>query len=146
MVKRLKEDDLYNVDRQSWMTLALRTVLTETEKVPAWTLDNLEFGNGDNLESQVQDLYQFLHTLGTGGKGKSTWINRVHRQNFDLRGNWLAKELNRSGTQGKDSKRRMELYAQRKQMRNYDDMKILWHKCPSRCALSGQLILSLIHI
>ena len=146
MVTRLKENDLYNVDRRVWMVRVLTTVLTETEKVPAWTLDkfepgaSLKFGTADNLKSQVEDLYKFLHTLGTGGKGKSTWINRVHRQNLDLRGNWLAKELNRSGTQGKDSKRRMELYAQRKQMRNYDDMKILWHKCPSRCALSGQLI------
>ena len=42
MVTRLKENDLYNVDRRVWMVRVLTTVLTETEKVPAWTLDKFE--------------------------------------------------------------------------------------------------------
>lgn len=77
--------------------------------------------------------------IGYVGYGKlTTWISARHRDNFDLRGNWLTKELRRSGgTNGRLSDRRVELYQQRQKLYNYDDFARLWDMCPLKCAITG---------
>ncbi len=148
---RLTTEDIYAVDQTEWMRAAVQTAITETAEVPAWvpndwvfevkmkkTINNFFDDKGDKSDAEV--MFEHLKTLHLGSAGGSTWINRVSREHMDLKSNWLTKELRRSGVKGRDSERRIGLYEERKKLKNRKDLEILWNKCPSRCAISGQLI------
>jgi hypothetical protein len=84
-----------------------------------------------------------LLEMGTGAvPGKlTTWVSAQHRNNYDLRGNWLTKELRRSGgNSDRLSDRRKELYKQRQKLYNYEDFARLWDMCPQTCAITGTYI------
>lgn len=80
-----------------------------------------------------------ISTLLTMKKG-STWSHAAARENADVVGNWFAKELNRSGDKKRDSKRRCDLYKQRRSMINDVDMKALRNMSIHTCLLSGHPI------
>lgn len=134
---RLTEKDIYAVDNSEWMKAALRTAITETAEVPAWKPCNEKYGE---QFLDVDTLFEYLKKLKTGSKDKTTWHNVVSRAYMDLKSNWLSQALSRFGAQKSDSLRRHELYAQRRELRNRENLEILWNKCPSRCAISGHLI------
>lgn len=134
---RLTKKEIYAVDKSEWMKAALRTAITETAEVPAWKPCNVKYGE---QFLDVDILFEYLKKLNTGSKGGTTWHNTVTRSHMDLKSNWLSKELSRSATQNRESPRRHELYAQRRELKNRENLEILWKKCPSRCAISGQFI------
>jgi hypothetical protein len=71
---------------------------------------------------------------------KNTWHRVGARNNADVLGNWFTKELNRNGDKKRDSKRRCDLYKQRRNMINPVDMKKLREISIRTCPVSGHPI------
>lgn len=69
-----------------------------------------------------------------------TWKTNHIRNHADVVANWIHKELNRSGTQGVDSNRRLELYQTRRNMINLKDTKTLYQNAPKVCKATGHPI------
>ena len=98
--------------------------------------------HGKNYTEINRRKKELLH-MGIGAvPGKlTTWLSARHRDNFDVRGNWLTKELRRSGgNNGRLSDRRVALYQERQKLYNYDDFSRLWDMCPLKCAITGMSI------
>lgn len=92
-------------------------------------------------QAQIDSRKEFILTLSTGSR-PSTWQTANHRNNFDMIGNWLHKELNRCGDTIRNSERRCELYLERRALLEPANFKRLWENAyhNQACAITGTLL------
>jgi len=123
------------------------------EKVAYNQLDRLDkilnvvYGSNTHIEYDIyNELYQhkiestkkFITTIPTG-HNPSTWKTAVHRENYDVIGNWLWKELNRCGDSMRNSERRCDLYLSRRSLLEPSKFKAMWENAYENrvCAITG---------
>jgi len=90
------------------------------------------------LSWDIEKTKTFITSIPTG-HSPSTWKTAAHRANYDVIGNWLYKELNRSGDSLRNSERRCELYLSRRSLLEPNKFKAMWENAYENriCAITG---------